>query len=84
MNINEITRKQHEFFASGKTFDIQYRKEMLVKLRAAVVKYEKRIVAALKEDLGYVRNRTGTRRDFLYDFTCGKTSRTEEKEDSDC
>lgn len=21
MNINEITRKQHEFFASGKTFD---------------------------------------------------------------
>ena len=52
MNINEITRKQHEFFASGKTFDIQYRKEMLVKLRAAVVKYEKRIAAALKEDLG--------------------------------
>ena len=52
MNINEITRKQHEFFASGKTFDIQYRKEMLVKLRAAVVKYEKRIAEALKEDLG--------------------------------
>lgn len=52
MNINEITRKQHEFFASGKTFDIQYRKKMLVKLRAAVVKYEKRIAEALKEDLG--------------------------------
>ncbi len=52
MNINEIVSQQREFFASGKTFDIKYRKEMLKKLRQAVVKYEKKISEALYADLG--------------------------------
>ena len=52
MNINEIVSCQREFFAGGKTFNIKYRKEMLIKLRRAVVKYEKKISAALYADLG--------------------------------
>ena len=52
MNINEIVSRQRDFFAGGKTFDIKYRKEMLVKLRRAVVKYEKKISEALYADLG--------------------------------
>ncbi len=52
MGINEIMSRQREFFAGGKTFDIKYRKEMLKKLRRAVVKNEKRISAALYADLG--------------------------------
>ena len=38
MNIDEIIVKQQEFFASGKTLDIKFRKEMLKKLYNAVKK----------------------------------------------
>ncbi len=52
MNIDEIIVKQQEFFASGKTLDIKFRKEMLKKLYSAVKKYENEINDALKSDLG--------------------------------
>ncbi len=52
MIIDEILVKQREFFASGKTLDIKFRKEMLKKLYSAVKKYESEINDALKSDLG--------------------------------
>ena len=52
MSIDEIIVKQREFFASGKTLDVKFRKEMLKKLYKAVKKYESEINAALKSDLG--------------------------------
>ena len=52
MNIDAILEKQREFFASGKTLDIKFRKEMLKKLYGAVKKYENEISDALKSDLG--------------------------------
>jgi len=52
MNIDEILVKQREYFYSGKTEDINFRKEMLKKLYKAVIKYENEINDALKADLG--------------------------------
>ncbi|MBR5587088.1 MAG: aldehyde dehydrogenase [Clostridia bacterium] len=52
MNIDQILIKQREFFASGKTLDIGFRREMLKKLYSAVKKYENEINSALKSDLG--------------------------------
>lgn len=52
MNIHEIAVAQREFFDSGSTMDVEYRKQQLIKLRAAVIRYERRIAEALKADLG--------------------------------
>ena len=52
MNINEIIIKQKEFFNTGKTLDVKFRKENLKKLYMAVKKYEDEINKALKADLG--------------------------------
>lgn len=52
MNIHEIVLAQREFFGAGKTMGIEYRKQQLVKLRAAVLRYESKIAEALKADLG--------------------------------
>ena len=52
MNIDEILVKQKEFFYSGKTLDVKFRKAMLKKLYNAVKKYEAEINEALKKDLG--------------------------------
>ena len=52
MNIDEILVKQREFFASGNTLDIRFRKNMLKKLYSAVKKYETEINEALRSDLG--------------------------------
>ena len=52
MNINEIIIKQKDFFNTGKTLDIKFRKENLKKLYMAVKKYEDEINKALKADLG--------------------------------
>ena len=52
MNIDEILVKQREFFYSGKTLDVKFRKAMLKKLYNAVKKYEDEINEALKKDLG--------------------------------
>lgn len=52
MNIEEIVKKQREFFETGKTFDVSYRIEMLKKFRQAILDNESAINDALKQDLG--------------------------------
>lgn len=49
--IIEICNAQREFFRSGATFDIAFRKEMLKKLLNAMEKWEKNISEALWKDL---------------------------------
>lgn len=51
-NIEKILKKQNEFFYTGKTIDIEYRKEQLKKLKEAVDRYEEKILYALQLDLG--------------------------------
>lgn len=48
----DIVEKQREFFKSGFTNDINYRKKYLIKLKEALDKYEDKILYALKLDLG--------------------------------
>lgn len=55
MQIEELVKKQREFFFSGKTFDITYRENALDKLEQAILKYEDRLYDALKKDLGKSR-----------------------------
>ncbi len=50
--IHSIATKQKEFFLSGKTLDIKFRRAQLVKLKEAIKKYEKELVDALHQDLG--------------------------------
>ena len=50
--IVNIVAKQREYFKSGVTKIYQHRIENLRKLRAALVKYEDELNAALKQDLG--------------------------------
>ena len=52
MNIDKIILKQKEFFHSGKTQNISFRKEMLKKLYTSVKFHENEINNALKADLG--------------------------------
>ena len=51
-DIHQIVTTQKEFFLSGKTLDIKFRKAQLVKLKEAIKKYEKELVDALHADLG--------------------------------
>lgn len=51
MNIEELVRRQREFFNTGKTIDISYRKQALLKLYEALKTWEDRLNAALNEDL---------------------------------
>jgi aldehyde dehydrogenase (NAD+) len=48
--IGLILKAQREFFATGKTFDIGYRLEVLKKLRSLIILHEKEIVDALWKD----------------------------------
>ena len=48
--IGLILKAQREFFATGKTFDIGYRLEILKKLRSLIILHEKEIVDALWKD----------------------------------
>ncbi len=50
--IEKIIQKQREFFDSGKTLNINFRINSLRHLKHTVLKYEKEINEALKEDLG--------------------------------
>ncbi|MBQ7999744.1 MAG: aldehyde dehydrogenase [Ruminococcus sp.] len=50
--IDNILKKQREFFASGQTHSVKFRIENLKKLYSAVKKYEKEIGEALTSDLG--------------------------------
>lgn len=48
--IRLIIDSQRKFFATGKTFDLEYRLELLIKLRSLIILHEKEIVNALWED----------------------------------
>lgn len=48
----EILDKQKEFFASGCTMDMSFRKEQLKKLYAGILEYEDKLLEALEKDLG--------------------------------
>ena len=52
MNIDKILDSQRKFFQSGATLPVDFRVEMLKKLRAGVQKHQAEIEAALKADLG--------------------------------
>ena len=49
--IQELHRLQREYFATGATLDLHFRKEMLRKLLAAIKKWEKPLYEALWTDL---------------------------------
>lgn len=51
-DIRTIIDKQREFFASGATLDVGFRKRKLVELRASILRHEADIAAALHDDLG--------------------------------
>ncbi|MCR5482043.1 MAG: aldehyde dehydrogenase family protein [Clostridia bacterium] len=50
--IKKILNSQREFFKTGKTLDISFRKEQLAKLRDAIKRHENEMIAALAQDLG--------------------------------
>lgn len=52
MNIESIVASQREFFASGKTFDIAFRKQALKSLRDSILRHEKELLDAIQADLG--------------------------------
>lgn len=52
MNIAQLVYAQNQYFYTGKTRDIRFRKQMLEKLYGKIKEMEPEIQAALKEDLG--------------------------------
>lgn len=50
--IKDIIRKQREFFATGKTKDVEWRIEQLKRLKQYVVDAQEAIVNAVEADLG--------------------------------
>jgi aldehyde dehydrogenase (NAD+) len=48
--IRQIIEAQRNLFASGKTFELKYRLEILKKLRALIIQHEQEIAAALWKD----------------------------------
>ena len=50
--IKKIIKKQNDFFSTGKTLPINFRKEALSKLKSALHKFEEKISEAIKSDLG--------------------------------
>ena len=50
--IHDFVNSQREFFLSGKTLDVKFRKEQLKKLRQALIDNQKILEDALHEDLG--------------------------------
>ncbi len=50
-DILDTINKQREFFLSGATLDIGFRKQQMKKLKAAIEKHEKDIIRALYQDL---------------------------------
>jgi len=51
-SIHEVVEKQRAFFQSGKTLDINWRIDQLIRLKIAVQANEKDLEAALHDDLG--------------------------------
>ena len=52
MDLDRLLQNQREFFRSGATLPVDFRIDMLRKLRSAVERHEAEIAAALKADLG--------------------------------
>ena len=52
MEIQDIVKKQREFFESNKTFSYSFRKQSLLKLKSVILKYKDEICNALNKDLG--------------------------------
>ncbi len=50
--IRQLLQRQRDFFATGQTRDLQFRRAQLRRLRDVILAYEERIVAAAKADLG--------------------------------
>ncbi|MFN8210845.1 MAG: aldehyde dehydrogenase family protein [Bacteroidales bacterium] len=50
-SIEDLRKRQAAFFDTGKTRDLSFRKDALIRLRSAVRKHEKDIYLALKSDL---------------------------------
>ena len=50
--IHEIVLSQREFFLSGKTLPVKFRKAQLKKLKEAILSHQKELEEALYEDLG--------------------------------
>jgi len=50
--IIQIIERQRSFFATRKTFDINYRITILKQLRSNIIKYEGEIAEAIRKDLG--------------------------------
>ena len=50
--IHEIVVNQREYFLTGVTLDVNFRKAQLKKLKDAILSHEKELVEALHEDLG--------------------------------
>jgi len=50
-NITQTIEAQRNFFLSGATLDVNFRKQQLSKLRDSIVKHEKDIIKALFQDL---------------------------------
>lgn len=50
--IHDFVNSQREFFLSGKTLDVKFRKEQLKRLRQALIDNQKLLEDALHEDLG--------------------------------
>ena len=51
-NIHALVMEQRQFFATGKTLDIKFRKEQLKKLKQAIINNQQKIIDALHTDLG--------------------------------
>lgn len=52
MEIEKLVKAQRTFFDSGKTLEVSYRLHALELLERAILKYEEKLYAALKADLG--------------------------------
>ena len=50
--IEKLVKKQRDFFNSGETLNVSFRISALEKLRACIIKYEKKINQAICADLG--------------------------------
>ena len=51
-SIHQIVLNQREFFASGATLDVKFRKAQLKKLKEMIINNQDQIIKALHEDLG--------------------------------
>jgi aldehyde dehydrogenase (NAD+) len=51
ISVSDIIQKQRQFFATGKTKDVDFRIEQLKNLKSAIASNQSRIVDAVKADL---------------------------------